>query len=236
MQHLHPTQLGILSKLLFAESLRYTDLKFDPSIENNTFQFHLDKVITAGYVVKHDGGYSLTQEGKKYATHIDTDVQKVVEPRKVSVHLYCIRGKGAAQEVLIYTRLKQPFYRKQGFPAGKVRHGELFVDAARRELKEETNLEGAPTLFNVLHYLVKDKTTGALLDDKLFLDFFITNPRGELKGNDEGEFKWIPADDLRTHIENPFDSVDVYEQALERIRSLSGNISFEEREHVTSEF
>ncbi len=174
----HQTQIGILNKLLFAEKLRYKDLKFDKSIENNTFQFHLNKVIEMGYIKKEAGYYSLTKEGKKFANHIITDKNQLIKPRKVSVHLYCIRGKGNKQECLIYTRKKHPFYGKQGFPAGKVEHGEIFSDAARRELKEETNLSGNPILFNIFHILVRDTKTKELLDDKLFLDFFYSRAYG----------------------------------------------------------
>jgi len=235
-QQLHETQLGILNKLLFAPNLRYKDLKLDDTVENNTFQFHLNKVIELGYVVKNNNTYSLTKEGKKYATHLDTDTNKIVELRKVSVHLYCIRSTHNGDECVIYTRKKHPFYGKQGFPAGKVRNGELFVDAAKREMKEETNLEGDPVLFNVTHYLVKDKITGELLDDKLFLDFFIKNPTGTLKSNNEGLFEWVPTENIEKYILNPFDTIEIYQKSLKKIASFKGTVSFDESEHLTSDF
>lgn len=237
MSELHPTQIGILNKLLFATQLRHSELKFDPTIENNTFKFHLDKVIKDGYVQKNEKGYySLTVEGKKLATHIDTDKNTIVGRRKVSVHLYCLKENAGSYFTLFYTRLKHPFYGKQGFPAGKVQEGEKFQDAAKRELKEETNLTGNPVLFHISHYLVKDKTTNNLLDDKIFLDFFIKNPEGDLMGSNEGDYKWIPTNDLRKYILNPFDTVEVYETAFARIEKYDGSVGFEELEQLTSDF
>ena len=234
---MHEIQLGILNKLLFAKELRYSDLKVDPSIENNTFQFHLNKVIHAGYVLKNRNNlYELTLEGKKFATHIDTDKNQLVQRRKLSVRLFCDRMANNQREVLVYTRLKHPFYGKQGFPAGKVQVGETFTDAAVRELFEETGLKGKARLFNITHYLVKDATSSMLLDDKLFLDFHIPNPTGQLTGNNEGKFEWIALDSLPKWLENPFDSAEAYLQAFEIIDRRLDTVVFNEMEHLTDDF
>lgn len=232
----HETQLGILNKLLFAKGLKYKDLKYDTSIENNTFQFHLTKVIDLGYVSKKGEVYSLTKEGEKLAIHIDTDKNKLVEVRKVSVHIFCIRKGKMGKECLIYTRLKHPFYGKQGFPAGKVHYGENFIDAAKRELEEETQLTGKPILFNISHILVKDKKTKELLDDKLFLDFFVDEPKGELIGNKEGDFRWIPIKEIDRYMPNPFNGVEIYKKALEQIEKFDGVVHFEENDHLILDF
>lgn len=236
MNELHKTQLGILKKLLFARTVRYTDLKTDPEIENNTFQFHLDKMIKSGYVDKTDEGYSLTLKGKKLATHIDTDKDKVVEIKKVSVHIYCIRGEKGKEEVLFYTRKKHPFFGNQGVPAGKIRYGERHDDAAIRELKEETNLTGNPQLLNIIHYIVRHTDTNELLDDKLFFDYFFINPEGELKGNEEGEYYWVPVAEISEKIKKPFDHVETYLNAIERVLNFDGSVRFCEHERFTKDF
>ena len=234
---LHNTQIGILNKLLFSIESKYSDLKIEPNMENNTFQFHLDKVIQNGLVLKNiNGKYSLTKAGKKIANHINTESNTLVERRKISVHLYCVKEINSKLQTLMYTRTKHPFFGSQGFPAGKVLLGENFTEAARRELKEETNLEGTPILFNIVHYLVKDKETKELLDDKLFLDFFIKKPMGDLVNSNEGKYQWIPINDIREHIKKPFNTIQTYQTALERIINFSGNINFEEFEQFTDDF
>ncbi|WKZ30666.1 MAG: NUDIX hydrolase [Candidatus Dojkabacteria bacterium] len=236
MNDIHKTQLGILKQLLFAKTLRYSDLKTDPELENNTFQFHIEKMMKEGYVEKNEKGYTLTMKGKKFANHIDTDKDKVVEVKKVSVHIYCIRGEEGKEELLCYTRLKHPFFGNQGVPSGKVGYGEKHAEAAARELKEETNLEGTPQLLKVIHYIVKDEDSKEVLDDKLFFDYFFINPSGELKGSSEGEYYWVPVTELKSVIKKPFSNVETYERAVEKILNFDGCIDFEEYEDFTKDF
>lgn len=236
MKNYHPTQLGILNKLLFAPSLRYTDLKYDPDIENNTFQFHLDTLIETKLIKKDGNTYELTSEGKKVATHLDTDTNTMIGPRKVSVCLHAVRKVNDEYEVVIYKRLKHPFYGKQGHPTGKVQIGENILDAAKRELFEECALEGTPILFNVTHYLVKDADTKTLLDDKIFFDVYFLNPTGELKSNNEGEYTWIKEKDIEKIIINPFDTVEVYRDSMNKILKFDNQITFQELQHLTKDF
>jgi hypothetical protein len=46
MKQLHPIQLKILKKLLFAPQLKYTELKPEEHIENNQLSFHLNTLIS----------------------------------------------------------------------------------------------------------------------------------------------------------------------------------------------
>lgn len=234
---MHKTQIGILNKLLFKIEANHKDLKFDPEVSNNTFQFHLDKVIADGLVVKKENGmYTLSKKGKIVANQVKSESNSLSERRKISVHLYCIREYDRNLQTLIYTRTKHPFWGKQGFPAGKVNIGEFFVEAAKRELFQETGLIGEPVLFNVVHYLVKDRESKELLDDKLFYDFFIKEPSGDLVQSAEGHYEWINVKDISQKVTNPFNDLKTYKTAIERIMNFNGVVTFEEFNHFTSDF
>ena len=115
MKQLHPIQLGILKKLLFTNQARYTDIKPSPQIENNQFQFHLESLVNRGYVNKTGDGYQLSVRGKEYAGRIDTEGEvKIIRQAKIGAFVCPIRKTSDNQtEVLMYTRLKQPFYGSQ---------------------------------------------------------------------------------------------------------------------------
>jgi len=115
MKQLHPLQLKMLKKLLFAPQMKYTELKPEEHIENNQFSFHLNALITMGYIKKIDPYYILTTQGKEYANRMDAGELQIQLQAKVGVLVCATRGQGDSQEYLIYTRKKHPFFGKQGF-------------------------------------------------------------------------------------------------------------------------
>lgn len=137
---------------------------------------------------------------------------------------------------MIYTRRKQPFYGKQGFLTGKVNYGETVLETARRELKEETNLEGQPSLAMIKHYHVYDKSTGKLLEDKFFYVCLCENPEGELQGCEEGEYERVKKSELRTYITNPFDTSNGWFEFLNEIETWDGQLSFQESTYDVTDF
>lgn len=236
---MHYIQIGILNKLLFSREARYSDLKVDQKISNNTFQFHLKKVISQGLVKKNDNGlYELTTKGKSMAAYLKTEENRFINLRKISARLFCTRERDGRSQILVYTRLKHPFFGGQGFPSGKIAVGENFSIGAICELKEETNLEGQPILFAITHYIVKDADDEHLLEDKLFMDFWFDDPSGDLKTNNEGKFEWVDLENVSEFIKNPFDSIEAVEDEINRLLKFkqTREIVFNEYTHVSPNF
>lgn len=236
MKQMHDIQLQILKKLLFNPTARYVDMKPDDEMENNKFDFHLDRLIKAGYVEKNDKAYSLTAMGKGFANEIDSEKLEITKQSKVTVWVSCIRIVGGKKQFLIGTRLKQPFFGCQGFMTAKVRYGEKIMGAAKREMLEETNLTGEPQLVGIKHFRVFDKKTNDLLEDKFMYLLRVTDPEGELRGSEEGEFDWVDEDNMRTFITKPYEDIDEFMKYVDQVDNFSGQISFEEIDHWSEKF
>jgi len=237
MKQLHPIQLQILRKLVFSPDLRYTEIKPDKEMDNNQFDFHLDTLIKAGYIKKEGTRYLLTPAGKTYTAHMDTADSKVKIQAKLGAWLYCTREVKGQREYLIYTRLKHPFYGCQGFPSGKIAYGEKAVEAAKRELKEETDLEGEPILIHIRHYRVYDQDSRQLLEDKIFFLYHFSEPQGELiESNEEGKYAWVAESELQNYVTNPFESWEAFTRDLDILNSYAGKLTFVEMDHFNAKF
>lgn len=226
---MHYIQQSILKKLLFSKSLKYSAMK-PVDMEGSQFTFHLEQLIRENLVEKLDSGkYSLTLAGKNTANSIDFDSSSPNIQAKHSA-VFCAT-RNDLSEVLIYTRLKNPFYGHKGFPTGKVQYGERIIDTAVREFTEETNLVGKPYLVGIRHYRVyfpKD----ILVEDKVMYVHRIDEPRGELKSNQEGEFEWIKVSEAGK-VTNPLPESKEF---LDLVLNFNGNISFKEIDHYPSVF
>jgi len=231
MKKIHKIQLLILSKLLFADRLLYSEIKPD-EMEGSQFKFHLDKLKKSGFVQKEDEYYSLSEKGKNYANSFDLDYKHSNVQAKHTVVMCCVSKN--FKQVLIYKRLKNPFYGCLGFPTGKVRYGESIEEAAIRELKEETNLSGSsPELVGIRHFRVYTKQDKKLVEDKVMYIFRFIEPKGRLKDDKEGEFQWVPIDRIRSVVKKPLEEFDEF---LEMVLDKKSHLTFKESKHITDRF
>ena len=226
MKEYHHIQIAILGKLLFAKRLNYAKLK-PVDMENSQFTFHLGQLIAAGLVQKDGVGiYALTLSGKNFANTIDFQNETSGHQAKLSVVLCCKRG----DEILVYKRLKNPFYGCEGFPTGKVQYGESIVEAAQRSLKTETNLEGDASLVGIRHYRIYGQVQQELLEDKVMYVYLIDRPKGELSGNSIEEFRWI---NVGQKLDNPLIE---YLEILRMVLEFDHRITFKEISHYVNSF
>lgn len=126
-----------------------------------------------------------------YSAKMDTDNMKMEKQPKIGVLISPVMIKGGKKMFVIQQRLKEPYYGYWGFITGKVKWGEKIPEAALRELKEETGLEGTVKPSFVFHEMVYDKE-GNLLEDKYFHCVRVVVTNDTLKEKEEGcANKWM---------------------------------------------
>jgi ADP-ribose pyrophosphatase YjhB (NUDIX family) len=231
MKSFHSIQIKILQDLLYNKYLRYSDLK-PKEMEGSQFTFHLESLGKQGLIKKNSKGYCLTPKGKEIANRMDYGDANIKVQAKISAIMCCIREENDVTEYLLYTRKKNPFWGYQGFPTGKVIKGEDISNTAKRELYEETGLNGIPELFAIRHYRIYSNEE-LLLEDKIFFVFRFMNPKGDLASGREGDFKWVNRENVNDYLERPVKELPEIIDALEK---FSGEITFLEGSYTTEGF
>jgi len=183
-KQLHPAHVAILRVLLFSPEARFAELQKEAGLSSDHFNFYLQQLLNEGFIEKTEAGsYHLTFKGKEFSNRFDTDARTVERQPKVAV-LLMIYGDDGRQ--LVQQRLKQPFYGYWGRPTGKIRWGEMILEAAGRELQEETGLSAELSFRAIYHKMDHNKRTGELLEDKIFFVIDCRRPHGKLITDFEG--------------------------------------------------
>ncbi len=181
----HPIQSRILRQLLFTPQSRFSELNVE-GVSSDHFTFHLKQLVALNLVEKTDDHrYTLTTKGKEFANRFDTDTLLIERQAKIAVLVGCIRSHGQETEYLVQERRKQPYYGYIGFMTGKIRWGETVLEAAARELLEETGLTGKLALAGIKHNMDYDQQH-LLLEDKYFFLIRADNVTGDLIETFEG--------------------------------------------------
>jgi 8-oxo-dGTP diphosphatase len=191
----HDAQMKILRHLLLSPSAGFAELQKTTDMTSDHFNFHLKQLIEVGYIEKNsDDRYVLTRAGKEYSNRMDTDDNVIEKQPKISVALMIENEKG---EFLAQQRLKQPYYGFWGRPTGKIRWGETMLDAAARELMEETGLTADLSVAGFYHKMDYDKDSAELLEDKIFVLIYGKNSTGKLIVDDEGHHnEWLSNEEI----------------------------------------
>lgn len=177
MDNPHEIQKSILKNLLVNKELRFSGLN-STGISSDRFTFHLKALVEQGIVRKDDNGlYRLTSQGKEYANRFDIDSQEMKIERQAKVAVLVIARDG--DKYLVQQRLKEPSYGYHGFVTGKIKWAETVLEAAGRELMEETGLKGRLTLRGIEHKMDYSRD-GVFLEDKFFNVVKATGTCGKL--------------------------------------------------------
>lgn len=230
---LHALQLRILKKLLFSDVVSFAKLKPNPEMENSQFSFHLVRLINNGLVQKEACGYRLTDRGKEYANRVDSRDLYIRVQAKLSVVPCCIRTLKGKTQYLIYTRKKHPFWGYQGFPSGKIKYGETVTAAAERELREESGLIGKAECVSVKHYIVREKRTKKVLEDKVMFICVVKSPSCVIKSSREGKFEWVTEENLSTYMTKPYPQ---FKEFFQVVQNQKREVDLSEKDLVVKEF
>jgi len=189
---IHPIQTGILLVLLFKPKAKYSELN-TTGMSTDHFNFHVKRLLKLKLINKtKNGKYTLTKKGKEFANRFDTESVVLEKQAKIGVLVIGIKKVKGKTYFLMQKRLKQPYFGYLGFVSGKVRWGETIIQAAKRELKEETNVDGNLSLVGIMHSLIYSKNHNELLEDKFFYVVKATQVKGKLTEEIEGaELNWV---------------------------------------------
>ena len=195
-REIHPIQAEVLKFLLFKPKARYSELNIT-RITSDHFNFHIKQLLKEGLVIKtEDGLYELTTTGKEFANRFDTQKVEIERQAKIGVCMLCKHNKHN-ETYLVQQRLKKPYYGYFGFITGKITWGETVYETAKRELKEETGLNGSPKLVGIEHKMDFSKKDKTLLEDKFFFIIKVANLNGELAEEfDGGKNIWMPKKEI----------------------------------------
>ncbi|MDQ6984915.1 MAG: NUDIX domain-containing protein [Candidatus Dojkabacteria bacterium] len=204
-----PYQDQILRKLMYSENgLKFSELQIK-NITSNHFNYYIKKLLDDELVEKAGDLYKLNSKGKEYIGRVDEENMKLEKLPKVSVAIFVSRSKDGNKEFLVNRRLKHPYFGKVGGYTGKVRFGETYEEAARRELIEETGLSGEFKFRRIERKFAYDKTN-RIVQDQIMVIFSVHNTEGELKEKmPEHESFWIEESALmkRNDLYNTFKSI-----------------------------
>ncbi|MBI2464528.1 NUDIX hydrolase [Candidatus Shapirobacteria bacterium] len=211
----HPIQAGILRELLFVTSAGFGQLN-KKKISTDLFSFHIRQLANWKLLTKIDTKYSLTAKGKEFANRFDTEENEVEKQAKVAVLIVVSKRIGSKRLYLLQQRLKQPYYGFWGFVTGKLKWGETILEGARRELIEETDLDGEFKIAGIKHKMDYDQE-GNILEDKYFWVISVTQIKGELVADFEGgKNVWM----TRREIE---ERADLFDGVLESLDMAMGD-------------
>lgn len=212
-----PIQNYILSKLKNAKTLRYSEMQ-PLKVPNDLFNYHLQFLVSKGFVDKKVNGYSLATKGISYVADPFPTSNAITSLFKLNVITIVSRIRDGKTEILNQIRKSNPSYGKIGIPGGVVLKGELIEPAARRKLKQETGLDAKFKLLGCERRIMYQQNE--LFSDILFPIAYASSYSGELIPDTEfGHNMWVSIDTAIKNESSEFDSIKSIVKVLKAIKS-----------------
>lgn len=183
----HHIQRQIVYDLAFSDGMRFSELKPE-DLENKAFDYHLKKVIAAGYVQKNeDGLYSLTAEGKRVGKGALKKQDRLIN-RAYSTLLLAVRRPDDGAWLLV-RRKAQPLLGLKGFMNASPVANQETAQTAADICRDQTGLTG--TFVPHGHGYFRIYRDGALESFIHFTLLVCSDIQGELSQNTElAEYYW----------------------------------------------
>lgn len=210
---LHEWQIAILGRLVSQPTLRFNQLLLD-GLTSEHMNYHLQKLVEAGLVVKANDGYGLTDKGKDFTNLMDDGVELIEKQPKTSVIIRGVRANAQGQiEHLVTRRLRQPYLGKVGRIGGKVRFGETLEQAAARELFEETGLTTKVMKLQEVYHKVRHREDGTFVQDVIFYIFFCKDFAGDfIVKTPHQENMWLTKAEVFGGDYDVFDDLELFDE------------------------
>lgn len=155
---MHHIQKEIIISLTQVSPQRFSQLQ-PAQVANNTFSYHLKKLLQSGYIELKRNGYVATRKALKALQYAEETERRTTTP----VFLSAVYVTNANGKVLLLKRNTPPFVGYYSVPAGLVHQGEHLDEAAKRELREKALIVTKRVQFaGVMDFQYLEKGSGDL--------------------------------------------------------------------------
>jgi ADP-ribose pyrophosphatase YjhB (NUDIX family) len=185
----HHIQREILTRLMSATSLRFSELKPD-GMESNIFMYHIKQLQKSGFIEKSNIRYQLSALGLGYVDTLSTKNHKPRRQPKI-VAMFVIFNK--THEVLLSRRLHQPFLGSYTFPCGKQHFGETINEHVLREKQEKLGFDVTLTYKGQLESLI-EQLNEPILHTVNYIFSGVSDCTVPISPDERFELSWQPID------------------------------------------
>jgi len=190
-------QASILRELFKQDGLRFAQLNVE-KVPSDQFSYHLRQLIKYGLIEKSsEHTYSLSGRGKTRTIMLYPNENGFIEQGFLAVRIILSKTQKEQKFYLMQKRVTVPYQGTYATPGDKILFGEDVHVAARRVMKEQSNLTCDMQLRGVRH--IKDNYQNEIVQDKYFFVFSATNPRGTLQTNNPSKAcMWMSYDEIKS--------------------------------------